>query len=86
MNHDEHPATDPGAVNEDNKRLKWFGAIVLALATLGLVLYLVTDHGPHLLAALPYAGIIVVMTAHLFLHRGHSHGGHKSADHRHGRT
>ena len=62
-----------------------YGWVVLALAVVGLVVYLVTDHLPHLVGALPYAGLIAVTVAHLFMHGGHSHhgGGHPDGhDHR----
>jgi hypothetical protein len=85
MNHDEHRPTSPG-VSSENKRVKTSGMIVIALAALGLVIYLVTDHLPHVLAALPYAGIIAVVAVHLLMHRGHSHGGRNTTGHDHRET
>ena len=42
---------------------------------------MVTDHWPHVLAALPYAGIIAVIAVHFLMHRGHNHAGHNDAGH-----
>ncbi|MEJ1087700.1 DUF2933 domain-containing protein [Microbacterium sp. Mu-80] len=53
---------------------------VLALAVAGILIYLVVDHWPHVLAALPYVGIVALVAMHLFGHGGHGgqggHGGH----------
>lgn len=54
--------------------------LVIALAVVGIVVYLLIDHWPHVLAALPYVGIIVVVGMHLFGHGGHGgHGGRSGA-------
>lgn len=79
MNHDERQPIGPGGVDAQHKQVTTSGTIVLALATLGLVIYLATDHWPHLLAALPYVGIIAVIGVHLLMHRGHNHAGPKHA-------
>ncbi|TLP98673.1 DUF2933 domain-containing protein [Nesterenkonia salmonea] len=48
----------------------------MALAVSGIIIYLLVDHWPHVLAALPYLGIIAMMLMHLFMHKGHGgHGG-----------
>ncbi|WP_458040511.1 MULTISPECIES: DUF2933 domain-containing protein [Bacteria] len=59
---------------------------VLALAVAGIIIYLVVDHWPHVLAALPYVGIVALVAMHLFGHGGHGgrgerggHGGHGKA-------
>lgn len=51
--------------------------VVLALAVAGIVIYLLVDHRPHVLAAVPYAAIVAVLAFHLFGHGGH--GGHGGA-------
>ncbi|TFD81585.1 DUF2933 domain-containing protein [Cryobacterium fucosi] len=85
MNHDEHaPVPSQGAPGSDRDRTKLYGWIVLGLAVAGLAFYLITDHWPHVLAALPYAGIILVMGMHLFMHKGHNHGGGSASGHVHG--
>jgi len=39
--------------------------------------YLVTEHTAHMLGALPYVILLACPLMHLFMHRGHSHGGHR---------
>lgn len=57
--------------------------LIIALSVIGIAIYLVVDHWPHVLAALPYLGIIAVAAMHLFGHRGHGggHNGHRNAAH-----
>ena len=53
-------------------RTKWVFIGFLALAA-GL---LVAEHRTHLLGALPWLIVLACPLMHLFMHRGHSHGGH----------
>lgn len=94
MNHDEHrppgdrPPSDralgAGDFAVEHRRVNASGAIVVVLAVVGLAVYLITDHWPHVLAALPYAAIIAVVGVHLLMHRGHGHSGHGHGGHDHG--
>jgi uncharacterized membrane protein YgcG len=53
---------------------------LLAVLVAGAAVYLVTNHWLHILDALPYLGVVLVMGMHLFMHGGHGgHGGHGSA-------
>lgn len=51
-----------------------FGMICTVLAV-GASVYLYLAHGDHLLALLPYALLAICPLMHLFMHRGHGHGG-----------
>ncbi|MFX1820577.1 DUF2933 domain-containing protein [Pseudarthrobacter sp. CC4] len=46
---------------------------VLIAAT---AVYLVTNHWLHVLDALPYLWVVLMMSMHLFMHGGHGHAGH----------
>lgn len=52
--------------------------LLVAVAAGGF--YLVTEHTAHLFGALPYLVILACPLMHVFMHRGHGHGGH----HHHG--
>ena len=52
-----------------------YALVIIALSVIGIAVYLLIDHWPHVLAALPYLGIIAVAAMHLFGHGGHG-GGH----------
>ncbi|WP_454656791.1 DUF2933 domain-containing protein [Bosea beijingensis] len=43
----------------------------LALATLGI--YLLANHGVHIVTALPYLLLLACPLMHLFMHGGHGH-------------
>ncbi|GFZ93864.1 DUF2933 domain-containing protein [Nesterenkonia alkaliphila] len=51
---------------------------VVALALIGIIIYLLVDHWPHVVAALPYLGIIAMMLMHIFGHGGHGKAGSKN--------
>lgn len=55
---------------------RWW-AEKLALTTfLGLgAYYLVAEHRAHVFGILPYAVLLLCPLMHLFMHRGHRHGG-----------
>ena len=42
--------------------------------------YLLLEHRAHLFGALPYLLILLCPLMHLFMHRGHGHGGHAKPD------
>lgn len=42
---------------------------------------LITEHGAHVFGALPYLLLLACPLMHLFMHRGHRHGGAREADH-----
>jgi hypothetical protein len=51
-------------------------AALVFLGFLGIAgFYLVTEHTAHLLGALPYLLLLACPLMHLFMHRGHGHGG-----------
>jgi hypothetical protein len=47
---------------------------VSAVAVLGLLL-LIVDHWAHVLGVLPYLVLLACPLMHVFMHRGHGHGG-----------
>lgn len=49
--------------------------LIAALAG-ALALILGAEHRAHLLPALPYLFLLACPLMHLFMHRGHGHGGH----------
>lgn len=84
MTHDAHRSDRPVSTPApEGRKFKPYSWAVLALAVTGLVIYLVTDHWTHLLAALPYVAIIAFTAMHLFMHKGHNHGGHNPGGHNH---
>lgn len=51
----------------------WFGAsFFIAVA----VFFLWEEHEAHILGALPWLILLACPIMHLFMHRGHGHGGH----------
>lgn len=63
------------------RRIPVYASLIIALSVIGIAIYLVFDHWPHILAALPYLGIIAVAAMHLFGHGGHG-GGHNHGHNR----
>lgn len=43
--------------------------------------YLVTEHRPHLYGLLPYLILLACPLMHVFMHKGHGHGGHRQSGH-----
>lgn len=60
-----------------------FAPWMLALLTVliaGTAAYLITNHWLHILDALPYLGVVLMMGMYLFMHGGYGgHGGHGNA-------
>ncbi len=54
------------------------GFALLTVAAIGGFL-LFTEHRVHVLGFLPYALLLACPLMHLFMHRGHHHGGHQSS-------
>ncbi|WP_197515736.1 DUF2933 domain-containing protein [Arthrobacter sp. U41] len=53
----------------------WMLALLTVLIA-GAAVYLITNHWLHILDALPYLGVVLMMGMHLFMHGGHGgHGG-----------
>jgi hypothetical protein len=50
--------------------------IVATLAAVSASIYLYLVHKNHLLALLPYLFLAACPLMHMFMHRGHGHGGH----------
>jgi len=76
------PPDDENPGPRRNGSMPVYGWLIIALSVIGIAVYLVVDHWPHLLAALPYLGIIAVAGLHMFGHRGHG-GGHGGGGHGH---
>lgn len=79
----QHPADGENPEPQRKGRIPLYAWLIIALSVIGIAIYLVVDHWPHVLAALPYLGIIAVAAMHLFGHRGHGggHNGHRNAAH-----
>jgi len=56
-----------------------FGPVIVASAGLGAY-YLWTAHTEHVLDALIYLPLAACLLMHLFMHRGHGHGGGHGSD------
>ena len=54
--------------------------LLVAIAVGGF--YLVTEHTAHLLGVLPYLLVLACPLMHVFMHRGHGHGGHQHSQRR----
>ena len=55
------------------------GVAMLVVAAVGGYL-LFTEHRAHVLGFLPYVLLLACPLMHVFMHRGHHHGGHSSAE------
>lgn len=55
------------------------GAVIILIAAAAL--YLITNHWLHILDALPYLWVVLMLGMHLFMHGGHGHGSHGGHDH-----
>ena len=51
-------------------------ALLVFLGVAGF--YLLTEHTAHVFGALPYLLLLACPLMHVFMHRGHHHGGHGS--------
>ena len=59
----------------------WTQGLLTVLVAAAAV-YLVTNHWLHILDALPYLWVVLMMSMHLFMHGGHGgHGRHGHAGH-----
>jgi hypothetical protein len=67
MDHEDHRATP--AFWKSPAGLTLLVALAVAAS------YLLADHTAHVLRALPYLLILACPLMHLFMHRGHHHGG-----------
>ncbi|GAB5079079.1 DUF2933 domain-containing protein [Arthrobacter sp. AD-310] len=68
--HDDSRPVDPGRPLTPLVQ----GVLLIAIGAAGV--YLVTSHWLHILDALPYLGVVLMMGMHLFMHGGHGgHGG-----------
>lgn len=58
-------------------KIPWFvgAALFAAIATF----FLWEEHRAHILGALPYVLLLACPLLHLFMHRGHDHGGGRSS-------
>ena len=56
--------------------------IVATLVAVATSIYLFVAHKDHLLALLPFAFLAACPLMHIFMHRGHGHGGHSHGESR----
>ena len=68
--------SNPMASHLATPRNLLFFAVVTAIAV-----YVLWDHGGHVLSALPYLLILACPVMHLFMHHGHGHGSQQGHDH-----
>jgi uncharacterized membrane protein YgcG len=65
---------------------------LLTVLVAAAAVYLVTNHWLHILDALPYLWVVLMMSMHLFMHGGHGghgrrgHAGHGGTGHDTGRS
>lgn len=57
--------------------------IAATLAAIAASGYLYFEHKAHVYALLPYLILSACLLMHVFMHRGHAHGGHGQAKHQH---
>ena len=69
----DHTTHAHGKSERNDTRWKWAVAGFLAVAAF----FLWTEHGAHLMGALPYLLILACPLMHLLHHRGHGHGCHQ---------
>lgn len=69
---------DPQQRSSPQPSRRWTQALLTVLIAVAAV-YLVTNHWLHILDAMPYLWVVVMMFMHLFMHGGH--GGHSHAGH-----
>ena len=62
-----------------HQKLRRRGTIVLVGFLLIAGFFLTTEHAAHVLGVLPYLLLLACQLMHLFMHRGHGHGGHDHA-------
>ena len=68
----DSPPIEP---EDPNRPLRMFASLsFVALVTF----YLLTEHLQHTLGALPWVILLACPLLHVFMHRGHGHGGHGS--------
>lgn len=74
MNHSHH------ALHDDTPPF-WRSAAGLTLLVAVVVggFYLLTEHRAHLFGALPFVLFLACPLMHVFMHRGHHHGGRRSS-------
>lgn len=62
----------------ESRRPRWYESRLnwVMLAFLGIIgFFLVAEHKAHLLGALPFLLLLACPLLHVFMHRGHGHGG-----------
>ena len=72
-------------IRRDDRNVFWRSPAGLTLGVFLVVaaLFLVLEHGAHLLGAWPLLFLLLCSGMHFFMHRGHGgHGGHGSHDRR----
>ncbi|MET3141348.1 UNVERIFIED_ORG: hypothetical protein ABIB19_000202 [Arthrobacter sp. UYEF10] len=70
---------DPWQVPTGRPSRPWTQALLTVLIAAAAV-YLISNHWLHVLDALPYLGVVLMMGMYLFMHGGNSgHGGHHGA-------
>jgi hypothetical protein len=55
---------------------RWTARLVFIAFAGAAAYFLITEHRAHLSGILPWALLLTFPLLHIFMHRGHSHGGH----------
>lgn len=66
-----HGQDPEGGAAQYLRRGRWIFWIFVIIAAL----FLISEHRAHVLGALPYLVILACPLLHMFMHRGHGHGG-----------
>ena len=76
MPHD-HSDTPPGRQGQDRlrkiSRYVFFGFVAVA------AYFVITEHRAHVIPFLPFLLLAACLLMHIFMHRGHNHGGDEDA-------
>lgn len=75
----EHDSNQHGP---GRSRFKW--VLIGFLLVAGY--FLITEHRAHVIQYLPFVLLLACPLMHLFMHRGHDHGGHREKDRKTGDT
>ena len=72
------------SLDHDKRQAPGFWRSRTGLVTLGFIaialFFLLTEHRAHVFGALPWLLILACPLMHLFMHRGHGHGGRHQHD------
>jgi Protein of unknown function (DUF2933) len=69
-----NPMTSPDHDTTPSGQWNYWGGVLALLVIAAFFLW--TEHRAHVLGILPYLVFLLCPLIHLFMHRGHRHGGH----------